>query len=118
MRNFFRKNGLYISFVIIFIITTIISLIPKYVSIAGNEMGYSLICYYMIFPATGLFLGILSGMTKNNIKFLFPCCVYSLEMLSFYCVFGTYALIPLTIVVIASLIGVIIGHKFLKKKES
>lgn len=57
---------------VFFAITAIILIWGKCFSIAGNEMAYSILCFYLCFPLTSLICSFLLGMQSNQIKWLLP----------------------------------------------
>jgi len=81
-------------------------------SITGNELGYSLLSFYLIMPLTSLVIGIIIGIKNGYLKWLYPFVFGIFSLLVPRIIFGSwnsFDAIELFFSFIPALVGVGIG---------
>lgn len=76
---------------------------------AGNEMGYSVLNFYIIMPLTTLIASLFISMKKGYLFWFYPVFVGILGIIIPFVVFSTFDWIHLFFALIPALIGLIIG---------
>ncbi|MCB2299555.1 hypothetical protein [Clostridium tagluense] len=76
---------------------------------AGDEMGYCVLCFYIVMPLTTLIASFIISMKKGYLFWFYPAFVGLLEIIISFVVFSTFGGIDLSFAFFPALIGLIVG---------
>lgn len=98
------------------LVAAVIAAWPAVSPITGNEMGYCLLNYYLIFPIAALICGVvlsaLLGRTRTVFRWLYPVFTGALELLMPLPVFHTASALTVGFGLAAGAVGVVAGWLF------
>ncbi len=94
-----------ISYITLFVVAAALVLYPKLFPITGNEMGYAVLSYIVIYPIAALFSGFLAGVCGNLCGILAIIITAVLSYLMPLFVFGSSGREYLLIPVVAAMLG-------------
>jgi hypothetical protein len=76
---------------------------------AGDEMGYCILCFYIVMPSTSLIVSYIISEKKGYLFWFYPVFVGLLGIIIPFVVFSTFDGITLFFAFFPALIGLIIG---------
>lgn len=112
-----KHKSLVIGCILIILVTLGIVLWPIFFSITGQEMGYSLLNFYLIFPLATLACGFYIGQSRTALKWLYLPLAAALGAAMPWLVFGTTGLLTILFGSIAAFSGICLGLIFRKRKN-
>ncbi len=110
-----------LSYAVTALAAAVLALWPKVFPITGNEMGYAVISYIIIFPLISLICGVLAGTDGAGYGLLGTFLTAAGSLIMPYVVFGATGREYLLLPVVGSVMGILIGceiKKILSRRKS
>lgn len=85
----------------------------------GDEMAYSLLCFYLFLPISALISSLLIGKSESKIKWCVPFLFGAVGAVLPFLIFGTFDIIFLIFAFIPAVLGLTVGLivKYIKLKQ-
>lgn len=95
--------------IVLYAITFFIFIIGTAFFSSGQEMGYIVLNFYLVMPITSFVIGVITGIKKTYLKWLYPIFCGILGLFVPTIIFGTTEYFMLMLTLLPSLVGVILG---------
>lgn len=113
IKNFkkrFRKHTITVAAISVFILVAIYILVyGMFFLQPGDEMGYSILCFYLGLPFTAFVCSIVAGVRESRIKWFLPLIFGVIGAILPFAIFQSMDMICVFFALIPSIIGLVIG---------
>lgn len=102
----------------------VISLWGVFFSLSGQELGFIVLNYYMIFPVVALICGFVLALTDRRLSWIFLPLTGILGLVMPYPVFRTVDIVPVALAMAPAAAGILLGilvgklHKIYRKRKT